>query len=76
MHPLIFHILPVDPQREADSVGKLEVIHILHVVVDWLLVPIEAALMIWLAALAAAALGWAAWGSVWLLRRTFASRPA
>ena len=68
----MLHILPVDPQREAHHAGQFELVHIIHVAIRWLLIPVEAALALWLIALVMALLGWTVWAAVWLVRRAAA----
>ncbi|WP_428390753.1 hypothetical protein [Lichenicoccus sp.] len=70
----MLHILPVDPQREAHHAGQFELVHIIHVAVHWLLIPVEAALGLWLIGLIIALLGWTVWAACWLVRRATAAR--
>ena len=70
----MLHILPVDPQREAHHAGQFELVHIIHVAIQWLLIPVEAALGLWLIGLIVALLGWTIWAAFWLARRLAAAR--
>ncbi len=74
-HLLKSHGLPLDPQREAHFAGSREVLHLLHGVLHWLLIPIAAGVVIWFGLLVLSLLGWGVWGLAWTLRRASSALP-
>ncbi|TLU74501.1 hypothetical protein [Lichenicoccus roseus] len=50
-----------------------EALRLLGVVFHWLLVPVEAGLVLWSSLLLLVAAGWAMWCGFWLIRRGLAS---